>query len=100
VLCWVVLYCAVLCCAALPTGFFESPGLWWGVGIVVSLGLGAYVYAVKWPECVYTDAFWSSHSLMHLFVNAAYFCEFGFLVSAYHWHHSPGTERAFDSWLF
>lgn len=81
-------------------GFWTSPGLWWGVGIVVSLGIGAYVYATKWPECKWNDAVWSSHSLMHLCVNAAYFCEFGFIVAAYHWHHSPGTERAFDSWFF
>ncbi len=82
----------------LVQGHFESPGVWWGVAIIVSLSIGAYLYAIKYPECSYPDCFWTSHSLMHLTVNAAYFCEFGFIVAAYHWHYSPGTERAFDSW--
>jgi len=61
-----------------------SSSTYWGTGAILSLGFGAYCYGAKFPECVRPDFPLGSHSVMHLTVNIAYFCEFGFIVSRFY----------------
>jgi len=63
--------------------FASVPSMWWAVGAVASLAMGAYTYAARFPECVIPNFPFSSHSLMHLGVNLAYLSEFFFILHQY-----------------
>jgi len=80
VLCYVlpVLYQVGIDMAA---GHWHSASMWWGLGIMASLTMGAYAYGTKFPERVWPDFPISSHSLMHLGVNLAYLSEFFFILN-------------------
>jgi len=82
-----VLYCIVSTVASfLLTGgqiglsYASVPEMWWAVGAIAALTMGAYTYGAKFPECVIPNFPFSSHSWMHLGVNLAYLSEFFFIV--------------------
>jgi len=65
----------------LIAGNFTSKTLLWGLGIIASLAMGGYTYGARFPEVVWPDCPVSSHSLMHVGVNLAYFSEFFFIFN-------------------
>ena len=57
--------------------------IFYAMGAIASLTIGAVAYAFSIPECFSPgtfDLFGNSHHLMHLSILAAHVCEFGFLL--------------------
>ena len=68
-----------------------APRLWFGLGIIISLGVGAYAYGSHWPENVLPNFCFTSHSVMHLCINSAYVFEFLFILTNFYSHKGSST---------